>query len=155
MLAGVEWDGFFWEHPPVTEDRMARDAESVVIPSGRLTGRVADPTAFSPHFDANPDADVLTFPNLRGDAMLVVPRPAGPRDAYGHLAQFVRHAPASQIRSLWRAVARTVNDVLGDAPRWLSTAGGGVAWLHVRFDSTPKYDRHRPYRGSQGGFFRL
>ncbi|MGI9175867.1 MAG: DUF6940 family protein [Rhodothermales bacterium] len=22
---------------------------------------------------------------------------------------------------------------------WLSTAGGGVSWLHVRLDSRPKY----------------
>jgi hypothetical protein len=31
-------------------------------------------------------------------------------------------------------------------PVWLSTAGGGVAWLHVRLDDRPKYYAHAPYR---------
>jgi len=31
-------------------------------------------------------------------------------------------------------------------PTWLSTAGGGVAWLHVRLDTRPKYYRYNPYR---------
>jgi hypothetical protein len=30
-------------------------------------------------------------------------------------------------------------------PVWLSTAGAGVAWLHVRLDDRPKYYSHRPY----------
>jgi len=29
---------------------------------------------------------------------------------------------------------------------WLSTAGMGVSWLHVRLDDRPKYYGHRPYR---------
>jgi hypothetical protein len=28
---------------------------------------------------------------------------------------------------------------------WLSTSGLGVAWLHIRLDSTPKYYQHQPY----------
>ena len=39
----------------------------------------------------------------------------------------------------------------GDAPTWVSTAGGGVAWLHVRLDSAPKYYTHRPYTRFAGG----
>ena len=35
---------------------------------------------------------------------------------------------------------------LSEKPLWLSTAGGGVAWLHLRIDSRPKYYSHRPYR---------
>ena len=36
-------------------------------------------------------------------------------------------------------------------PTWVSTAGGGVAWLHVRLDSAPKYYTHRPYTRFAGG----
>ena len=39
-------------------------------------------------------------------------------------------------------MSQTVND----KPTWLSTAGMGVAWLHVRLDQRPKYYAHRPYR---------
>jgi hypothetical protein len=31
------------------------------------------------------------------------------------------------------------------SPLWLSTAGMGVSWLHLRLDSRPKYYRHRSY----------
>ena len=34
---------------------------------------------------------------------------------------------------------------LGGKPVWLSTAGLGVGWLHVRLDDRPKYYRHAPY----------
>jgi hypothetical protein len=32
-------------------------------------------------------------------------------------------------------------------PVWLSTAGAGVPWLHVRLDDRPKYCCFRPYQG--------
>jgi hypothetical protein len=35
---------------------------------------------------------------------------------------------------------------VGRQPVWLSTAGAGVAWLHVRLDDRPKYYGHGPYR---------
>ncbi len=35
---------------------------------------------------------------------------------------------------------------VSDKPVWLSTAGGGVPWLHVRLDNRPKYYSYRPYR---------
>ncbi len=36
--------------------------------------------------------------------------------------------------------------MIGHTPLWLSTAGGGVAWLHVRLDSRPKYYGYSPYK---------
>ena len=35
---------------------------------------------------------------------------------------------------------------IGPLPVWLSTAGGGVDWLHMRLDERPKYYRHLPWR---------
>jgi hypothetical protein len=35
---------------------------------------------------------------------------------------------------------------LGTAPVWVSTAGMGVSWLHVRLDNRPKYYGYKPYR---------
>ena len=35
---------------------------------------------------------------------------------------------------------------IGIQPIWLSTAGMGVPWLHVRLDSRPKYYAFGPYR---------
>jgi protoheme ferro-lyase len=50
-----------------------------------------------------------------------------------------------EVHEIWRLVAEAVEARLGSAPMWLSTAGLGVHWLHVRLDSRPKYDRHRVY----------
>jgi hypothetical protein len=46
---------------------------------------------------------------------------------------------------LWRATAETLLDRISDTPTWLSTAGLGVIWLHLRLDSRPKYYSYRPY----------
>jgi hypothetical protein len=42
------------------------------------------------------------FPNLGGDAIMVVPCPFTSPSAYGHLAAFVRQAPEAQWHALWR-----------------------------------------------------
>jgi len=42
-----------------------------------------------------------------------------------------------------------LEDRLADTPLWLSTAGLGVSWLHVRLDTRPKYYRHRVYASTQ------
>jgi hypothetical protein len=144
-LAAAPFSAFFWEHPPINDANFDAHAELVLIESASLAGLNADPEAFEGQFSAHPDATVLTFPNLGADALLIVPRPLGTRDAYPHLAAFLRHAPDHQAQDLWRAAALTLREHLGSTPRWLSTAGLGVPWLHLRLDTQPKYYRYSPY----------
>jgi hypothetical protein len=59
---------------------------------------------------------------------------------------FVRNAPEAQKHALWSIVGKVMEEELGPAPIWLSTAGAGVSWLHVRIDRKPKYYGHAPYR---------
>ena len=66
--------------------------------------------------------------------------------AYGHLAAFVRLAPEQQRQSLWQAVGEAMSRRICTKPVWLSTAGAGVSWLHVRLDDRPKYYGFGPYR---------
>ena len=33
----------------------------------------------------------------------------------------------------------------GGSPRWLSTSGLGISYLHVRIDKRPKYYSHQEY----------
>ncbi len=83
---------------------------------------------------------------LGRDAILVVPCSEAPPEAYGHLAAFSRDAPAEQQHAFWKLVGESVASRLSTKPVWLSTAGAGVSWLHVRLDDRPKYYGHAPYR---------
>lgn len=144
QLAAVPYSAFRWETPPVTTDTLSRPFEFVVLDSPGLVVQ-PDPDVFAEHFN-RADTDVLVFPNLGGDAIMIVPCPMADPSAYGHLAAFVRLAPASQRDALWQSVAEAMMQRISSRPVWLSTAGGGVAWLHVRLDDRPKYYGFGPYR---------
>ncbi len=148
LLAAADSTAFFWEHPPFTSDTFDDPAEFVLIDAPSLARLDPDPRPFESHFANVGDVDVVEFENLGRDAHLIVPCPIGPAHAYPHLAAFVRQAPATQVRSLWRHVAVATRERLDRQPIWLSTAGLGVSWLHLRLDSAPKYYNFGPYRNS-------
>ena len=143
QLRESPFSAFFWEHPPLTDSAIQYDAEFVLVDAPVLDALRADSSAFRPHFTSDP---VAGFRNLGGDAMLLAPSPTDTSANYAHLAAFLRTAPDSQIQALWHDVAVATAASLTDRPMWLSTSGLGVAWLHVRLDSSPKYYQHQPYK---------
>lgn len=149
LLAAAPFSAFRFETPGATAATAARPFEFVLLDDPALA-RPPEPGAFAEHFRKEPAATVIDFANLREDAVLVVPCPAADPGAYGHLAAFVRAAPAEQRDALWRAVGEAVARRLGAKPVWLSTAGAGVAWLHVRLDDRAKYYGHGPYKRVPG-----
>jgi hypothetical protein len=146
VLAGSSFSAFFWETPPLTRGSMEHPFEFVLVESTALTGVRPDPAPFAKHFAARGPAEILSFPNLGGDAQLVVPAPVAELRCYTHLAVFLRKAPASQSSALWQVTAKAVLQRVSDSSLWLSTAGLGVSWLHLRLDSRPKYYRYVPYK---------
>ena len=146
ILADVPYRAYLWETPPITRMTSTRAFEFVLVDSPALARLNPDPVAFASHFEAaDTGVEVVTFPNLGGDAILVAPIPQAPLGAYPHLAAFARTAPTEQQHTFWRTVGSTVADRLADRPLWLSTNGLGVAWLHARLDSRPKYYSFEPY----------
>ncbi|MBY0457438.1 MAG: hypothetical protein K2V38_08895 [Gemmataceae bacterium] len=143
LLAAVPFTAFRWETPGTTLADALGSFEFVALDAPFLA-RNPDPEAFAEHF--RPDAPVVAFPNLGGDATLIVPCPRAAHTAYGHLAAFAREAPEAQRDAFWKLVAVATINALGTTPMWLSTAGAGVSWLHVRLDRRPKYYGHEPYR---------
>lgn len=143
-LAAAPFDAFRWETPCVSASTLARPFEFVMLDSPGLAPR-PEPEVFAHHFPRAVDG-VVSFENLGGDARLVVPTPATEEVAYNHLARFVRHAPAAQHDALFRVVGEQMQQRVRRKPVWLSTAGAGVSWLHVRLDDRPKYYGHGPYR---------
>lgn len=132
-----------WETPKLTQTNLEHPFECAVIDSPSLAQIRPNPKPFQAYF--RPSAEVVTFPNLGQDALLVVPTPQGSREHYAHLATFLRHAPASQKQSFWESMAQAVEKRLGSRPVWISTAGLGVHWLHGRVCWTPKYYRYQKY----------
>ncbi|GAB5407295.1 MAG: hypothetical protein Aurels2KO_55260 [Aureliella sp.] len=145
LLADSSFAAYRWETPCVTTATLDRDFEFVLLRSDALA-RPVDATAFRSHF--SPGAEVAVFPNLGGDAVLIVPCPVADLSIYGHLGSFIRHAPESQLHGLWQSVAVAMAERVSNRPVWLSTAGMGVSWLHVRLDDRPKYYGHSAFRRS-------
>ncbi len=145
-LAASPEAAFFWELPPLVAANLDEPARCVLTDAPSLAGVAPEPHVFAREFDEVPPDDVGVFPNLGGDALLVVPRPADDGRDLAHLATFVRRAPPAQAHALWSTVGRVVAERVGDRALWVSTSGLGVAWLHVRLDATPKYYVHAPYR---------
>jgi hypothetical protein len=145
MLA-LPFDAYRWETPPVTRDTLDRPFEFVAIDAPYLD-RAPKRADFSDHFARAASEDrVVEFLNLGGDAWLIVPTPLGSDPAYPHLGAFTRGAPLDQQHALWERVGKRMRARCNAAPLWLSTAGDGVPWLHIRLDSRPKYYQHRAYR---------
>jgi hypothetical protein len=143
-IAAVPFAGVYFETPPLTEETLQQPFECVLVDGGKaLAGLLADPAPFRSQL-ATSDT-IVTFANLGGDAVLVAPTPAPGVDC-AHLAAFLRTADDDRRAAFWRAAAMALRAALGQGPRWLSTAGLGVSWLHLRIDSRPKYYRYRPYR---------
>lgn len=145
LLSSSSFSAFRWETPPITKMTANRAFEFVLLDSPGLAA-VPDPKPFARHLANAPKSGVVAFPNLGKDAVLVVPTQLGPQSAYGHMAAFVRHAPEAQKHELWKMVGEAMSCRLNDKPVWLSTAGAGVSWLHVRLDDSPKYYGYGPYR---------
>jgi hypothetical protein len=146
-LAESPFAAYFWETPPVMASSLDRPFEFVLSDACVLAKASPDTGAFHEHFERDDDHDgVVVFENLGRDATLVVPCPLASDEIYAHLAAFLRGAPATQSHALLRCVADEVLRRVSDQPLWVSTAGMGIYWLHVRLDSRPKYYRYAPYK---------
>ena len=156
LLRESPYKAFFFESRPftaVTADTQAYEfvlVETSFFDEGGGAGEV-DLETFRGHFVPCAEYGAVGFSSLGGDAQLVAPCPSHEdKAAYAHLAAFARRAPAQQQRALWSRTAEELRSLLsssrGGEPLWLSTSGKGVAYLHVRVDSRPKYYTFPEYK---------
>ena len=84
---------------------------------------------------------------------MVVPCPhSSHATSYSSLGAFMNTALDDQVKAFW---SRVGSEALNHWRRrkegekvWMSTSGLGVYWLHLRFDSRPKYYTHQPYKNA-------
>ena len=146
FLVTIDYEAYRWETPCLSNSTIDSDFECVFVSNPSLD-RPANPSAFENQFqDVSPETQVLSFPNLGGDASLIVPTKQTDTSAYCHLRTFTKDAPIEQQHAVWQRVGSSMLENLSDKNIWLNTAGGGVPWLHIRFDSRPKYYWYEPYK---------
>lgn len=153
---------YFWECVPISSETVNREFEFVVVGSPTLDNITCDYSSFREHFNQSSNNNVVSFASLSGDT-LVVPMPVRGhqyscseydnemRD-YKNLREFNSNASLEQKENFWQKVGEKMAESLnnsGGSPRWLSTSGLGVSYLHVRIDSRPKYYSFDEYRHFQ------
>lgn len=144
-LSGITFQAYQWETPPVTSSIADRLFEFVIHNSPGID-LPSDPGPFRQYFSSSDDEpDIAVFNNLGNDAKLIAPAPLQQELNYSHIGVFTGEAPIRQQHRLWQRVGEVTEELISNDPLWLNTAGGGVAWLHVRLDSRPKYYRYVPY----------
>lgn len=144
-LRGAPWPGFRWETPPITTQTASRSFEFTLSAASELLV-APDPRPFRDHLPPAGSDAAAAFASLGRDAILVVPAPPAAGPGYSHVGEFARTASGSAQAQLWARVGAEAQARLGARPLWISTAGAGVAWLHVRLDDRPKYYRTAAYR---------
>lgn len=158
----------FFETPPVTAASSSlQPFEFVLVDAPQLHSMASENPNVSAFRASISKAEIVSeygavFPNLGGDAILIVPKPAAAvaaaaavtaaaadKTCYAHLTSFVRGAPPGQVAAVWNMAARAYLDRIADGrqqPVWFSTSGMGIFWLHFRLDTVPKYYTYEPYK---------
>jgi len=152
ILKNNQFSAYYFETPKVSKDKLTSTLfEFVLKKSFRLESAEAEPSRFEEHFGScRPNNTVVSFSNLRGDSKLIVPCSSldVSDSSYTSLAHFMRSGQTNQIEQFWKKSAQAMLDQVrlrGHSPTWMSTAGLGVYWLHLRLDPRPKYYKFRPY----------
>lgn len=158
--ATVEYKAYFFETKGVSRDTTMKQFEFVVVESKDLYdfgARGVDLQAFDEHFHDTKKEDkdscgysetTVSFSNISGSSMLVAPKPLQKfKDSYTHLANFLRMAPELEVANFWYLTGQKYASAMqNEGPVWLSTSGTGIAYLHMRFDGTPKYYTYKPFK---------
>jgi len=147
IIKDCPFEAVYWETPPITTETINRPFEMVLINSQSLPSILPNTRAFATYFKEDSDV-IIDFPNLGKNAILVVPKPISENENYTHLAKFIRKAPEQQVDALWKKLGKTIEDHLTEKPMWVSTAGNGIFWLHIRLDTRPKYYKYPIYKNS-------
>lgn len=147
LIKRIPFQAYQWETPPVCCDTKDQPFEFVVTNNPGID-LPPDPGPFLQYFE---EEAVAVFDNLGGDAKLIAPKPHPKKLNYSHIGVFTENAPLQQQQALWEKVGNVLKTHITNRQLWLNTAGGGVAWLHIRLDSRPKYYKHQPYRNDTLG----
>ena len=65
LLAGADYEAFFWEHPPLCDANIDSEVEFVLLDSPALATLSPDPQPFSSHFERDRESEIVSQPGWR------------------------------------------------------------------------------------------
>ena len=144
LLKKSKFKSYRFETPSVNSSKTEQPFELVLVNAPELND-LQDPVPFEEHMDKS-SKNIISFLNLSKSSELIIPNIKSNKNVYSHLANFVRNAPIPQVHELFKVVRTKVLNSISTQNIWVSTAGAGVDWLHVRIDKKPKYYRYKNYK---------
>jgi hypothetical protein len=129
---------FFYETMSV-DKRGAHVYEERFLPTDAFDGTVCSPAVFQKNMDVARDPYVAAFPNLSGDAILVVPKPQARGQCFLSIKDFMDTATPEHQSRFWKTVEKQVQRLLRKHEKiYVSTHGLQVPYFHLRLDTVPK-----------------
>lgn len=133
---------FIWRTSCLDTQEKNNFEQEFVIEPLLLENNQPNPTDFRKHLDSKKNKKqhhVISFKNLSGDTLLIVPKERVGKN-FSSLYYFMKEASDTQQRMFWKQVALEARNQLKHHPNiYISTEGTGVAYLHVRICTYPKY----------------
>jgi len=145
-----DYNGYYWECPPVTKDTLDSSFECMIIYEPAFQKLKVDLETFDEHFKKDdPSVQAVAYWSLSKKCRLISPNCLSKdTDSYCHIGEFMASSLEEQKRGLWKLAVQNFEEQLQETGEriWFSCAGRGIYYVHVRAEGYPKYYRHKPYK---------
>ena len=130
---------FFYETSVCNKSATTPYKEKFIESNSLKLISASDNTPFLSELSKHTDSSVISFPNLSGDTMLIIPTPIENKD-YTTIKDFIDNAPIKQQKLFWKKTGREIEKWLESHDKvYVSTHGLGVHYFHLRLCDKPKY----------------
>ncbi len=145
ILRNIEYDNYYWYFGKMGHKNYDTKPFKFWIRKATDISPVENDTIFKSYIKKS----INVISNLDNNCLLMIPKrnKSSPKNTYASMANFMRTGLDKQIDELWISIANLsicLDDIeiasdKGYGAIWISTHGSGVPYLHIRFDTSPKY----------------
>ena len=98
-----------------------------------------DMTSYKQYINNSNNKYVVSFPNLSGDTILVIPMPRANKN-YSTIKDFTDNSSKLQKKNFWKEASKIIREETKKHKHiWVSAHGLGVSYFHLRICQKPKY----------------
>ena len=130
-------NNFFYETNVITKNMDSEYKENYIINNSLPCEQ--DYSSYQTYITNSKNKYVLSFPNLSGDSILIIPIPRKNKKMTT-IKDFIDNASITQQKQFWKYVSIEIEQILNTNDKiYVSTHGLGVPYFHLRLDKIPKY----------------